>query len=53
MSTSEQTNLKRDASSMEDQKHFWDLIKDFKEVFFMSRGTDGTEHGRPMRIASV
>jgi len=35
---------------MEDQKHFWDMLKDFKDVFFLSRSADGTEHGRPMRI---
>lgn len=51
--TAPTTNLKRDASSMEDQKHFWDLLKDYKEVFFLSRSADGTEHGRPMRIICV
>lgn len=57
--TAENTTLpkvgsKRDISSLtDDQKHFWDLIKDFKNVFLLSRGADGTEHGRPMHIVSV
>jgi hypothetical protein len=57
MSTTETTvpttSTKRDASSLDDQKHFWELIKDFKEVFLLSRGADGNEHGRPMHIVSV
>lgn len=47
------TSLKRDASSLDDQQHFWDLIKDFSEVFFLSRAADGNEHGRPMHIVKV
>eukprot|EP00026_Physarum_polycephalum_P016239 Phypoly_transcript_17108.p1 GENE.Phypoly_transcript_17108~~Phypoly_transcript_17108.p1 ORF type:complete len:182 (+),score=18.65 Phypoly_transcript_17108:118-663(+) len=51
--TTPTTGVKRDASSLDDQQHFWELIKDFKEVFLLSRSADGNEHGRPMHIVSA
>jgi len=49
--TAPTTGVKRDSTSLDDQEHFWEIIKDFKDVFFLSRRSDGTEHGRPMHIS--
>jgi general stress protein 26 len=44
------SEIKKDQSSTnsDNQKHFWDIIKGFPNVFLLSRAPDGSEHGRPM-----
>jgi len=46
------TTEKKDipTTDSDNQKHFWDIIKGFSNVFLLSRAPDGTEHGRPMGL---
>jgi len=46
------TEMKKEPSpnNSDNQKHFWDIIKGFSNVFLLSRAPDGSEHGRPMGL---